>query len=158
MHQFPTMGASVNPADLDQDGDIDFVGTLANHQWAGPAGNDYAYWIENVSYVTLDRIADASMERTLSVPLSGIASNRPGGSTLRITASSSNSGLIPDPTVDYTSPDSTGNLTFTRISPEAGVSLITVTVEDAGADGDLSTASDNVRFSRDFVVTADALP
>ncbi|MGI9467779.1 MAG: GEVED domain-containing protein, partial [Rubripirellula sp.] len=158
LHQFPTMGASVNPADLDQDGDIDFVGTLANHQWAGPAGNDYAYWIENVSYVTLDRIADASMERTLSVPLSGIGSNRPGGSTLRITVSSSNSGLIPDPIVDYTSPDSTGNLTFTRISPEAGVSLITVTVEDSGADGDLSTASNNVRFSRDFVVTVDALP
>src|SRR5258705_11601428 len=38
--------------------------------------------------------------------------------TLTVTATSSNTGLIPNPTVSYTRPNSTGSLTFAPISVE----------------------------------------
>ncbi|MCP4814104.1 MAG: hypothetical protein GY888_16480, partial [Planctomycetaceae bacterium] len=72
---------------------------------------------------------------------------------LRVTASSSNTGLIPAPTVDYSSPDSTGTVRFTPLPDQFGTTIITITVEDGGDDNDLSTANDNLTFSHDINVT-----
>ncbi|MFQ3670766.1 MAG: hypothetical protein SNJ84_04850, partial [Verrucomicrobiia bacterium] len=70
----------------------------------------------------------------VSVPLSGIG---PGlgddGQTLTVTALSSNPTVIPHPTVSYTSPNSTGTLTFVPTGVE-GQALLTVTVDDGQAE------------------------
>jgi hypothetical protein len=50
--------------------------------------------------------------------------------TLTVTAASSNTGLIPNPTVNYTSPNTTGTLTITPVHNANGTAVITVTVND----------------------------
>src|SRR6185436_6079569 len=51
--------------------------------------------------------------------------------TLTITAvTTSNPQLIPNPTVNYTSPNTTGTLTFTPTANASGAATITVTVND----------------------------
>ena len=74
-----------------------------------------------------------------------------------MTSTSSNTGLIPDPTVTYTSPAATGSLKFTPVANQNGTATITVTVEDGGLDGNLNTAGDNATFSRTFDVTVGAV-
>jgi hypothetical protein len=54
---------------------------------------------------------------------------------LTVTALSGSPGLIPHPAVNYTSPNSTGTLSF-RPSPNAyGEAIISVTVRDNGGSG-----------------------
>jgi hypothetical protein len=85
-----------------------------------------------------------------TVNLSGIGSGAANESqTLIVTASSSNTGLIPNPTVSYTSPNSTGSLTFTPSPYANGSATITVTVNDGGT-------SNNV-MSRTFAVTVNGI-
>ncbi|MCX8092450.1 MAG: immunoglobulin domain-containing protein, partial [Verrucomicrobiae bacterium] len=67
-----------------------------------------------------------------------------------VTATSSNPALIPNPTVSYTSPNSTGSLTFTPVANAFGTATLTVTVNDGGA-------SNNI-ISRSFTVTVNAPP
>jgi hypothetical protein len=70
-----------------------------------------------------------------------------------VTASSSNTDLISDPAVTYTSAEATGSIAFTPLSEQIGTATITVTVEDGGLDGDLATSSDNLATSTSFDVT-----
>ncbi|MEO8427199.1 MAG: immunoglobulin domain-containing protein, partial [Verrucomicrobiota bacterium] len=67
------------------------------------------------------------------------------GQTLKVTAVSSNPALIPDPTVNYVSPDSIGTLSFAPAGRVDGRATITVTVDDGSAI--------DSTFSRSFVVT-----
>lgn len=68
---------------------------------------------------------------TQNVALGGISTGSPNESqTLTITATSSNPSLIPNPTVSYTSPGATGNLSFTPVANANGTATITVTVND----------------------------
>jgi hypothetical protein len=93
--------------DLDQDGDFDFVGFKDASRLTS--------WIENTSYVTLDDISDLTVAAGASeqtVVITGIGSNRTGGSTLRITATSSDNQLVTAPVVTYSPPDSTGSVSF----------------------------------------------
>ena len=98
---------------------------------------------------TLNALANVTINENASlqtVNLSGITSGATNESqTLTVTASSSNTGLIPDPTVNYTSPNATGSITFTPVTYGFGSATITVTVNDGGA-------SNNV-VSRTFTVT-----
>ncbi|MEE2686037.1 MAG: Ig-like domain-containing protein [Planctomycetota bacterium] len=96
-------------------------------------------------------INEDSPERT--VPLSGITASGGENQPLRVTASSSNLGLIPAPTVQYTSAASSGTLRFTPAAEQSGSSVITVTLEDGGIDADLSTPGDNATYQQDFTVT-----
>ena len=84
-----------------------------------------------------------------------------------MTASSNNTGLIPNPTVTYTSPAATGSLSYTPLANVSGSAIITVTVTDGGLDNDLGTPGDNGTVSRTFTVvvsgdndppTLDAIP
>ena len=85
-----------------------------------------------------------------TVNLSGISSGAPNeNQTLQVAASSSNTGLIPTPLVNYTSPNATGSITFTPVALAYGSATITVTVNDGGA-------SNNV-ISRAFTVTVNPL-
>ena len=92
-----------------------------------------------------------------SITLSGITAGGGESQALRVTATSSDPSLILDPTVIYSSPDATGELQFTPTANQFGSSVITVVVEDAGADGDLIAAADNSTFSESFTVTVSAV-
>ena len=77
-----------------------------------------------------------------TVNLSGISSGAANESqTLTVTASSSNPGLIPNPTVNYTSPNATGTLSFTPAANRFGTATVTVTVNDNGASNNIVTHS-----------------
>ncbi len=92
--------------------------------------------IDTPSNLTIDENAG---EQT--VDLTGITSGAAGNVTLSVTASSNDTALI-NPTVTYTSPNSTGTLTFTPATNMYGSATITVTVSD---DGGANTTS--VQFS-----------
>ncbi|QDT05605.1 Matrixin [Rubripirellula lacrimiformis] len=105
----------------------------------------------------LDPIANEAIVEdtpTLTVALAGIDAG--GGPTeiqnLRVTATSSDTALIPDPAVTYTSDDIAGSLTLLPNPDGAGTVTITVTVEDAGLDNDLSTTADNLTMTQTFDV------
>ena len=109
---------------------------------------------------TLDVISDVSVDEDAAeqtVNLSGITDGGDGGQPIQITVSSDTPGLIPNPTVTYTSPDATGSLAFTPKGNQHGAATITVTVEDGGLDSNLATAGDNDTFSRTFMVTVNAV-
>ena len=81
--------------------------------------------------------------------LAGISAGGGESQTLTVTATSSNTGLIPDPTVTYTSPHATGSLTYTPVADASGSAIITVTVDDGG--GGTET------IQRTFTVTVSAV-
>jgi hypothetical protein len=77
-----------------------------------------------------------------TVNLSGISSGATNEfQTLAVTATSSNPGLIPTPAVSYTSPNSTGSISFTPVSNAFGSANITVTVNDGGTSNNIITRS-----------------
>jgi subtilisin-like proprotein convertase family protein len=84
----------------------------------------------------LDSIASLIIPRDAAlqtVALSGISSGPVNElQVLTVSAVSSNPGLIPNPTVSYSSPDSTGSLGFTPVAEASGSAVITVTVQDDG--------------------------
>ena len=98
---------------------------------------------------TLNALANVTINENAglqTVNLSGITSGATNEvQTLTVTASSSNTGLIPTPTVTYTSPNTTGSITFTPATNAYGSATITVTVNDGGASNNL--------VSRSFTVT-----
>src|SRR5207249_4124478 len=88
-----------------------------------------------------------------TVNISGIAAGGGETQTLVITATSNNTGVVPNPTVNYTSPNATGTLSFTPVANANGSALITVTVNDGGgtANGGVDTVV------RTFTVTVNAV-
>jgi hypothetical protein len=83
---------------------------------------------------TLNPIADQTISEDAgqqTVQLSGIGTGATNEfQTLRVTVRSSNPGLIPNPTVTYTSPNSIGSLLYTPVPKASGSATITVTVSD----------------------------
>ncbi|MGD0745805.1 MAG: Ig-like domain-containing protein, partial [Verrucomicrobiota bacterium] len=72
--------------------------------------------------------------------LSGITSGAANeNQSLTVTATSANASLIPNPTVNYASANTTGSLTFTPAPNLTGSALITVTVNDGGASNNIVT-------------------
>ncbi len=92
-----------------------------------------------------------------TVHLSGISAGGGESQPLEVTFTNSNSILLPDVTVDYTSPNATGQLRFTPAPNQNGTATIVVTVTDGGLDGNLATAGDNASVSRTFTVTVAAV-
>ena len=106
--------------------------------------------ITSISNRTINE--DASQQ---TVNLTGITAGPPNetGQTITVTATSSDPGLIPNPTVNYTSPNGTGSLTFTPVANSNGVVTITVVVQDNGgtANGGISAVTNT------FTVTVNAV-
>lgn len=105
---------------------------------------------------TLNELVDRQITEdagTQIVPLFGITAGPNESQPLRVTVTSSNTWLIPNPEVDYTSPGSIGSLRFESTPGRNGTAEITVVVEDGGNDQDLSTTADNASFMRTFTVT-----
>lgn len=111
---------------------------------------------------TLNTIANLTINENASeqiVSLAGITAGAANESqTLTVTASSSNTGLIPTPTVTYTSPNTTGSLRFTPVAYANGTATITVTVNDGGASNNITSRSFTVKVnSVNQAPTLDAL-
>ena len=100
---------------------------------------------------TLDDITDpAAIDSDAGqqvINLSGITAGGSESQTLTVTASSDNPSLIPDPIVNYISPDSTATLTFTPQSNLDDTAVITVTVTD----------EEGGTISKTFIVTVNAV-
>lgn len=98
---------------------------------------------------TLDALNNVSINENSgqqTVNLTGISLG--SGQTLAIAAVSSNPSLIPNPAVNYTSPNATGTLSFTPASSAFGTASITVTADNGQAQSNLVT--------RTFTVTVAA--
>ena len=68
-----------------------------------------------------------------TITLTGIGAGMPNEvQVLSVTALSSHPSLIPHPAVIYTSPSTTGTLTYTPVPDSSGTATITVTVSDNG--------------------------
>ncbi|MCS5571996.1 MAG: Ig-like domain-containing protein, partial [Pseudomonadales bacterium] len=105
---------------------------------------------------TLNQPADLTLGEDApeqTVDLTGITAGGGEIQPLRVTATSSNTDLIANPAVAYTSAETTGSLSFTPLADQYGTSTITVTVEDGGLDDDLATSEDNATITRSFEVT-----
>ena len=88
----------------------------------------------------IDPIANQTIDEDTgpgSVNLTGILAGPPNETEIvSLTATSSDPGLIVNPAVAYTSPDTTGVLSYDLVADAFGGPVtITVTVEDAGIDG-----------------------
>ena len=88
-----------------------------------------------------------------SIAITGISSGDGVEQPVRVTATSSNPGLIPDPTVSYVNPSDIGSLVVVPVGNQHGAATITVAVEDGGLDNNLETTSDNAIVSQTFEVT-----
>jgi hypothetical protein len=91
-----------------------------------------------------------------TVNLTGIAAG--GGETqvLTVTATSSNTGLIPNPTVTYTSAGTTGSLSYTPVANANGTAIITVTVTDDGGTANSGVATTTRTFTVAVTAVNDA--
>ena len=70
--------------------------------------------------------------------MTGITSGAPNeAQPLSIAAVSSNPALIPNPTVNYTSPNAAGSLSFAPVANGNGTAIITVTVNDGSTSNAL---------------------
>ena len=118
--------------------------------------------VESVNdFPTLAGLSDLTLDEDAAeqtVNLSGITAG--GGETqpLRVITTSSNTDLIANPVVIYTTAETTGTLTFTPVSDANGSAVITVTVEDAGLDGDLNETDDNGITTREFQESSSKSP
>jgi CSLREA domain-containing protein len=88
-----------------------------------------------------------------TVNLSGISAGAGEAQNLSVTAASSDTTLIPNPAVTYTSPSSTGSIGFAPAANRSGTATITVTVTDDGG----TTGGGVNTFSRTFNVTVTAV-
>lgn len=121
----------------------------------GAGGSDsYVYNTSLADAVTM-RVRGDSPEQTVN--LTGIVDSVGGSRPLNVTATSSNTSVIPNPSVIYASPNSTGSLKFTPVANKSGNVTITVLVEDGGPDNNLGTPGDNVTQSSTFTVQVTAL-
>ena len=94
---------------------------------------------------TLDPLPNLVLQRSSSVQrinLAGITSGPGESQPLTITVTSSNPALIPTPTINYTSPNPTGSLSYTPVANKSGSAVITVKVQDNGgtANGGVDTS------------------
>ena len=93
---------------------------------------------------TLNPLTDMTISENAglqTVNLSGINGTLNQSQSLKVTAVSSNPGLIPNPAVNYTSPNATGTLSFAPASGNYGTAIITVTVNNNGASNNLFAQS-----------------
>jgi hypothetical protein len=156
---------TVSVGDFNGDGyqDLATANRSSNNVSILMGGGDNATFIRTFEVVvtpvnddpTLDAISDLTIDEDAGqqiINLAGIGSGPNESQSLRVAAISDNPGLIPDPTVTYTSANPTGSLDFTSVANQHGAATITVTVEDDGLDNDLATTADNATFSRTFDV------
>ncbi|CAN5476189.1 hypothetical protein BH23BAC1_BH23BAC1_35040 [soil metagenome] len=102
---------------------------------------------------TLDPISNplpiAMNAEEQTIELTGITAGQGETQTLTVIATSNNPDLIPNPQVQYTSPNNTGTLTYTPVAGMSGRAEITVRVTDSGSN---IPPNENT-ITRTFIVT-----
>ena len=104
---------------------------------------------------TLDALSDERInENNLgqTINLMSITAGNGESQPLRVTSTSNNTDLIPNPVVNYTSSNPTGSIVFTPVANKSGTATITVIVEDGGLDNDLGTPENNSTVQQTFQV------
>jgi hypothetical protein len=91
-----------------------------------------------------------------TINLTGISAGLGESQPLTVAATSGNTALIPHPTINYTSPNATGSLTYTPVPNANGSAVITVTVRDSGPDGTMGNGDDGIA-TRTFTVSVNAV-
>ena len=99
----------------------------------------FTYTVETVDDPpTLDIIPDQSLRMNVAEPLevtlTGIAAGPGDQQELRLFANSSDRAVLPDPVVEYATPNSTAKLRLKPLSGQTGDVRVTVTVRDAGGN------------------------
>ena len=134
-------------------------GGTANGGHDTSATNTFTITVTAVNHPpTLNSISNLTISEAAGLQTVNLSGITPGpanesSQTLTITATSSNPSLIPDPTVNYPSPNATGTLTFTSVTNMLGTATITVVVQDNG--GTANGGVDSV--TNTFTVTVLAL-
>lgn len=123
--------------------------------YLGGTGNDVVILAGN-SPPTINPISNVSVLEDAAVQTVNLTGITAGAETqaLTVTATSGSPSIIANPTVNYISPNATGTLTFTPLADQYGPVVITVTVRDAGHDGIMNNADDELT-SRQFTITVD---
>jgi hypothetical protein len=97
---------------------------------------------------TLDIIGDASLGFNSSAKIIDLTGISPGAAgevqALRITATSGNPKVVPNPTVRYASPKTTGALIIKPAARTSGTAIITVTVNDGAKYNNLAVRTFSV--------------
>ena len=112
--------------------------------------------IVNNAPPTLDDLPNLTINEDVplqTVNFTGVTAGASESQPLKVSATSSNPALIAAPAVEYVSPETSGALKFAPSLNQFGSAVITVTVTDAGVDGDFGTDYDNVSLSKEFTVT-----
>lgn len=112
---------------------------------------------------TLDPVANVTVAENSgpqTVNLTGITAGSSNTSTnLFVSAFSGNTSLIPNPAVNYNSPDSTGSLTFTANPNSYGSAQMTVMVDNGGSSSNSIIRTFNITvFPVNNAPTIDPLP
>jgi Cadherin-like/Bacterial Ig domain len=105
---------------------------------------------------TINALANQSVledSAVLSIPLSGIGNGGDAAQILSVSATSSDTALVLNPTVIYTSPNASGTLLLAPVPNQFGSATISVTVRDDG--GTAQGGTDVV--TRTFVLTVQAV-
>lgn len=112
-------------------------GSVSNNCFNYYTGNYYQVYFSTYNYApVMNSVSSFTLCQdapTQTVSLSGI--NDGSGAenqTLYLYANSSNTSLIQNVTVNYTSPNSTGNVVFTPTAGQYGSSVITLSLYDSG--------------------------
>ncbi|WP_310396935.1 FG-GAP-like repeat-containing protein [Hymenobacter sp.] len=124
-------------------GDFDLDGRTDLAAYDGATGNLVVYRYTGLgpnvnNPPTLNALADLTLDEDApqqTVALGGISNGGDAGQAVTITAVSDDPGLIPNPTIAYFSPTSTGTLRFQPAPDAFGTCLISVTAADGQAQG-----------------------
>lgn len=131
------------------------------------ATNSFTVVVNEVNAApTLNSLANVHTTTNWSqqtVNLSGIGAGSifESSQTLTITATSDNPALLPNPTVNYTSPNATGSLTLSPVTNVYGMATVTVVVRDNGGttNGGADSATNTFLFTEQgFTLTSSANP
>ncbi|MBC7822055.1 MAG: cadherin domain-containing protein [Planctomycetaceae bacterium] len=131
----------------------------------GVMGNVDDLWVAQNFTITVNPVNDLPTLNAISNPaainedasqqtmsFSGISAGGGETQTLQVTAVSSNTALIANPTLAYSAGQSTGTLNYTPVANASGSATITVTVRDAGLDGVMGNA-DDLSIAQNFTIT-----
>lgn len=131
---------------------ININGVNRRITYLGDTGNDVVILPGN-SPPTIDEIQDVTILEDAdlqTITLTGITAGVEA-QAISVTATSGSPDIIPHPTVNYTSPNGTATLSFKPLADQFGSVTITVTVRDAGHDGIMNNADDEITTEQ-FVV------
>lgn len=129
------------------------TGATANGGVDTSASQTFTITILNNNPPTLSAIGNLIINQNSGVQTVNLSGITTGGESqiLSVTASSSNTALIPTPSISYVSPNTTGTLNLAPAFNQVGTATITVTVRDAGFDNILNTP-DDATTARTFTV------